>query len=502
MKSTVFVHRRFPRSVVHKNIFGGFLEHLGRAIYTGIYEPGHPAAAAEGFRSDVAALVRELDMPLTRYPGGNYVSSFDWRDSIGPVEKRPVRADYNWYALETNRFGLHEFVKWCKVVGTEPLYTVNLGTGTPKEAMECVEYCNVRSGTALSDLRRRNGAEEPFGIRYWCLGNEMDGKWQIGEKTGQEYGRVAREAAKLMKLVDPSIKVVLCGSSNYSIASFGAFDLAALREAYERVDFLALHCYYSNRDRDYLDFFASPERMDRQIEAAACFCDTVREELKSPKTLQLSFDEWNVWYRSRRHRPEPGTPWRSAPSTLEEPYDMADVPVVGGCLMSLMEHADRVGIACLAQTVNVIAPIMTVPGGGVWKQTIFYPFYYMSKYGRGTLLRQTAEGDRYEARGMSVPFLRSVVIHREAEKELVVFVINRDLADMGELAVEFGGFKLAGVREAVKICHDSLEAVNTPECEKVRPEPLDAAELNVGADTLRVRLAPASWNMIRLALAE
>ncbi|HSK68616.1 MAG TPA: alpha-L-arabinofuranosidase, partial [Candidatus Limnocylindria bacterium] len=200
--------RDFAVGQVDKRLYGSFIEHLGRAVYGGIYEPGHPAADALGFRRDVLDLVKPLGMSVIRYPGGNFVSGFNWEDSVGPRESRPKRLDLAWGTTETNEVGLHEFVTWARQAGSDVMYAVNLGTRGPDAAREIVEYANHPGGTALSDLRVKNGAREPLGIKLWCLGNEMDGPWQMGQKTAYEYGRVANEAAKMMKWVDPSIELV------------------------------------------------------------------------------------------------------------------------------------------------------------------------------------------------------------------------------------------------------------------------------------------------------
>ncbi len=499
MKIKLSVNRKFTKAQIDDRIFSGFVEHLGRAVYTGIYEPEHPTADENGFRGDVAGLVRDLNMPLTRYPGGNFVSGYDWKDSIGPKAQRPLKADYAWEGLEPNQVGIDEFVKWCKKAGTAPLMTVNLGTGSPKSAMELIEYCNSDNGTFWSELRKKNGAEKPYGIKVWCLGNEMDGEWQIGHKTATEYGRIAAETGRMLKMVDKNIELVVCGSSAYTMGTFGTWDAEVLKECYDTADYISLHAYYNNAAKNIPDFLASPEKMDRQIESIVSICDYVQACRKSPKKMNLSFDEWNVWYHSMNQKNEDNK-WTVARPILEDIYDMADVLVVGGLLMSLMDHADRVKIACIAQTVNVIAPIMTRPGGGCWKQSIYYPLYYTSRYGRGTILELCSDSQEYACDGLSVRYLRATAVLSSDGKELVIFALNRSGEEKAELECTIENFAVQGITEAIEITADSLNSVNTETEENVKPLPCTAGQITLTGNTLQAELKPYSWNCIRLSL--
>ena len=499
MKSKIFIHKNFIIDKVEDNIFGGFIEHLGRAVYSGIYEPEHPTADENGFRGDVKELVKELNMPVTRYPGGNFVSGFDWRDAIGPKEQRPVRADYAWRGIEPNSVGIDEFMKWCKEVGTEPVYTVNLGTNTPKAAQEVVEYCNFHGGTYWSDQRRKNGSDAPHKIKYWCLGNEMDGDWQIGHKTSEEYGRIAHEAAKMMKMVDPEISLCACGSSSNSMPTFAKWDEEIMLHLYNDVDYLSIHRYFGNSDRNFPKFFSSPEQLDRQIECAVACCDTAGAKLKSNKKIMISLDEWNVWYRGKSE--VPGVkPWECGSPILEENYDMADVLVTGGALLSMIDHADRLKMACIAQTVNVIAPIMTVKGGKAWKQTIYYPLCETSRYGRGTALRAIVDSPAYDVEGFytgKVKYLRSSAVLREDAGEVTIFAINRAGEEM-DLTAELDGFEVEGIAGATEIHNDDLDAVNTPEKENVCSVEVDKSRYTLKGSVLEASLKPYSWNMFRV----
>ena len=500
MQTRIFVHRGFPVGEVDKNVFGGFVEHIGRCVYTGIYEPGHPKADKEGFRQDVIDLVKELGTPVTRYPGGNFVSGFDWKDSIGPKQSRPRRPDYAWKAMETNQFGLDEFVSWCRKADTEPMIAVNLGTNTPKAAQEIVEYCNFPKGSYWSDLRRKNGSKAPHAIKYWCLGNEMDGDWQIGHKTSGEYGRIAYETAKMMKMVDPDIKLCICGSCTRWMPTYGQWDYDILREAYNAVDFLSIHSYFGNPDHDIPNFLAMPEVLERQICDAIAICDAAAAVHKTTRRLMIALDEWNVWYRGDTNA-APETMWKEARPINEEIYDMTDVLVVGGVLQTLLAHADRVKIANIAQTVNIIAPIMTEPGGGSWKQSTFHPFALTSRYGRGTSLKVNVDSPAYKGTGEfkdDIPYLKSAVIHRADASEVVVFAINRSMDEAMDLTVELGGFSPDGIVEAVEIHHDNPDMVNSIKKQNVRPQAIAKSRMSLKDGIIRANLKPFSWNMLRI----
>ena len=383
----VLLDRDFAIGATDRRLFGAFIEHLGRCVYDGIYEPGHPTADKNGFRGDVLELVKELAPTIMRYPGGNFVSGYNWEDGVGPVEKRPRRLDLAWKSTEPNTFGTNEFVDWCRSAGIEPMLAVNLGTRGPEEARRLLEYCNFPSGTELSDLRREHGWEKPHDIKFWCLGNEMDGSWQMGSKTPQEYGRIAYESAKMMRLIDPTIELAACGSSGRTMTTFGEWERVVLEHTFEVVEFISLHTYLNDYAGDTGALLASPDLMDSFIEEVVAIADAVAAGQRSDKRIMLSFDEWNVWYRTRRRGTRLVPNWPVAPHILEEVYDMKDALAFGGACISLLNHADRVKVACLAQLVNAIAPIMTETGGPAWRNTIFYPFADFSNLGRGTVLR-------------------------------------------------------------------------------------------------------------------
>ncbi len=493
MKAKITAAAEMKIGEIDRRVFGSFIEHLGRAVYGGIYEPGHPLADEEGFRTDVIKMINELDVPVVRYPGGNFVSGYCWEDGVGPVSDRPKRLELAWGVTEPNLFGTNEFMRWCKKAKTSPMMAVNLGTRGPEEARALVEYCNHKSDSKYSDMRINHGYKEPWGVKLWCLGNEMDGPWQMGMKTAYEYGRTANESSKLMKWVDPSIETVLCGSSARDTRTFGKWEVESLTEAYDNIDYVSLHQYYGNHSKDTPSFLAKSLELDEFIYSVICACDYVKAVKKTKKTINLSFDEWNVWYHSNG---APFEKWSTAPNQLEDIYNFEDALVVASMLITLLKHADRVKIACLAQLVNVIAPIFTKTGGGAFRQTIFYPFMTLSKYARGVALKPIVVCDKYDCKDFTdVPYLESVVTYDEENSEAAVFLVNRSLNENIELDISL--LDLEGYKA---IAHESMDGYdvyleNTFNDERVKMH-LNSVPVTDGKNTTAV-LKPLSFNVIR-----
>lgn len=497
-KASVIVDKDFVISKVDERIYGSFIEQLGRAVYGGIYEPGHELADEQGFRQDVLQLVRDLQVPIIRYPGGNMVSAYNWEDGVGPKSERPRRLELAWSTIETNEVGTNEFANWASKAGTEVMMAVNLGTRGIDAARYLLEYCNHPGGTYYSDLRKTHGYEQPHNIKTWCLGNEMDGSWQLGGKTAEEYGRLAYETAKAMKTVDPSIELVSCGSSSAEMPTFPEWEATTLSHTYEFADYISLHQYYGNHDNDTANFLAKSLDMDQFIRTVISTCDYIKAKKRSKKTINLSFDEWNVWFHSTEADKQLES-WQIAPPQLEDVYNFEDALLVANMIHTLINHADRVKMACVAQLVNVIAPIMTENQGRAWKQTIYYPYYYLSVYGRGQALKPIIHSDKYDSKEFTdVPYLDSAVVLNEERNELVLFMTNRHLEESLSITYDLRSFEQAEVVEHIVLEHDDPKAVNTKDREEVAPHSGGNAVME--DKQLKAELPRMSWSMVRLRI--
>ena len=479
---------------IDPRLYGAFIEHFGRAIYSGIYEPGHPSADEGGLRSDVAGLVREIDVPVVRYPGGNFVSSYRWEDGVGPRELRPKRLSPAWRTCESNQFGTDDFVRWCRTVGTSPMLAFNLGTRGVQAALDLVEYCNHPGGTALSDLRIQNGSREPHDVRVWCLGNEMDCPCQVGNKPAIEYGRLAGETGRALRRLDPTLELVLCGSTRRAMPTYMEWEQTVLEEAYDVVDYISLHYYVAevdcSSDEEYL---ATPLTMDLQIREVIAACDFIKAKGGHAKTMMLSFDEWNVWNYIRAN--SKCEPWSDAPAQLEQEYTMKDALVFAGMLLTLIRHSNRIRIACIAQLVNVIAPIMAIAGGGAWRQTIFFPLLHASRHGRGLLLETRLKCDVSKSReSADVPNIDAVATHDPRDQSVTIFALNRSPADCAFHArTENGAWR---VEQHIVLHHFDLSAINSSaEPGNVLPS---AGDASVDQGMVHAVLLGYSWNVIRL----
>lgn len=495
---TAVVDREFRVAETDPRLFGSFIEHLGRAVYGGIYEAGHPMADAEGFRTDVLELVRELQVTIVRYPGGNFVSGYNWEDGVGPVESRPRKRELAWRTIEPNLVGVNEFVSWARKAQTEVNMSVNLGTRGPDEARALLEYCNSPVGSYYSDLRASHGYRKPHRIHTWCLGNEMDGKWQIGAKTADEYGRIALEAAKVMRLVDPTIELVACGSSFPDMPTYPDWERIVLEHTYDEVDYISLHSYYGNRDNDLAGYLAQSLRMDEFIDTIAATCDFVKAKKRSKKQINISFDEWNVWFHTLESDKKV-KPWTVAPPLLEDIYTLEDALLVGCLLITLLRHADRVRIACMAQLVNVIAPIMARSGGSAWRQTIFFPFMHVSRFGRGTVLRVPAKSPTYDCEEFQgVPYVESVAVLDEEGRHLTIFAVNRHQESAMSFEVDMRDFPGYETEEHIVLDGPDMKATNTMEHPN-SVTPRKSGRAKITDQRLVAQLSPTSWNVIRMS---
>lgn len=502
MRVRATIHKDFTISTVDKRVYGSFLEHMGRAVYTGIYEPGHEMADENGFRRDVLDLVRDLDMPIVRYPGGNFVSAYNWEDGIGPRDQRPTRLDLAWRTRETNQVGINEFSDWAKLANTEMMLAVNLGSRGLSEARNFLEYCNHPGGTYWSDLRKSHGYADPHDVRIWCLGNEMDGPWQVGHKTARDYGHIANEVSKAFKYFDQSLETVVCGSSNDKMATYPEWEATVLEESYDSVDYISLHKYFGNEEKNTLNYFARAEELDRYIVTIGGVIDYIKAKKRSKKDVKICFDEWNVWYHDRANDDQriKEWDWPEAPALLEEVYNFEDLLLVATLLNVFIRRSDRVKIACMAQLVNVIAPILTRADGPAWAQTIFYPLQYASKYGRGTALNVAIDGPTYDCDvANDVNYLDASAVLDADGSHLNLFVINRHLDTSLDLDLALEGLGEGKIAEHIEISGFDLEARNTVDApDTVKP----AAGQGLGLDEghLVGALKPLSYHFVRISL--
>jgi alpha-N-arabinofuranosidase len=469
-KTKLLFDKDYVVASLGRRLYSTFVEHLGRCVYEGIYEPEHPSADKEGFREDVRALVRELNFGALRYPGGNFVSGYNWLDGIGPRASRPQRLDYAWSSIEPNKIGIDEFCDYAKSVNSEVMYAVNMGTGTPQDAGYVVEYANFPGGTYYSDLRIKNGHKDPHNIKLWCVGNEMDGPWQTCHLDAHDYGKKALEASKIMKWADPSIELCVCGSATSTLPTYPEWDRVVLEYVYDKVDYISLHRYYENFGNE-TDFLASYHEMNEFIQTVAATADYVKALKRSKKTMMLSFDEWNIWYQAKLQLKQ----WEFAPHILEDNYTLLDALAFGGLLCTLINNADRVHIACLAQMVNVIAPIFTEKGGKAIRQTTFFPFAITANNCLGTVLHAVGKTPLLESASYGeVSALPNAAVLNEQLRE-INFICTNISNDPQCLELDLRSFGKVTLKEH-QVLSGELSASNTLENpDRVKPQFLDCA---------------------------
>lgn len=502
MKTTkILVHKMFRRAEVDPRIYGSFVEHMGRVVYSGIYEPGHATADENGFRMDVIRKMKEMGVTAVRYPGGNFVSNYNWMDGIGPVKDRPRKRDLAWKSIETNEVGTDEFMRWAAKAHVAPVFAVNLGTKGIEEALSLLEYCNLPAGTYYSDMRCRYGRKEPYGIRTWCLGNEMDGNWQIGHKTAEEYGRLAYETGKAMKLLDPSIELVVCGSSMSTNATFGEWERVVLSHTCECADYISLHQYYGGQEKGTAAFLAQSLDMERYIRTVSGICDMVTVQRHLQKQINICFDEWGVWSVPDRvvQKSVEQHPWQIAPAISEQVYTMEDALLFASMLFNLVRSSGRVKIACQSLLTNISACIMTERGGDVWVQPNFYPFAYLSAWGRGTVMDTRLDGPSYEAGGFrEVPYVDHLVVYNSEKGVLAMFFVNRAEEKM-PIEIDIEGLETGEITESIILCNRDKKATNLKNHECVKPEKI--SNFSIRENRLLGELEPLSFQMLALSAA-
>lgn len=498
-KAKLVVDRHFEISQIDERIYGSFAEHMGRCIYGGIYEPDSPFADENGFRKDVIELVKELGVSIVRYPGGNFLSGYDWKDGIGPKEKRPARLDLAWHGLESNQFGLDEFMLWTTKSDVEPMMAVNLGTNGLKEALDLIEYTNVEAKSKWAQERVRNGHEKPYDIKVWCLGNEMDGPWQLGHKNAEDYATVAADVARGMLQIGEKLELVACGSSNRSMPTFGAWEETVLEKTYDLVDHISLHTYYEDLG-DTQEFLIISTDLDYMINEVCNVADAVKAKRRSSKIITLSLDEWNVWNLSKFQAMERPKEWLPAQRVIEDEYTFKDAVVLGNLLISILRRSDRVKMACIAQLVNVIAPIRAEKNQPAWRQTTFFPFAYTSRFGRGKTLITRIDAPQISSnRFGEVNAVDAITTYDEVNKKLAVFLVNRSLTETIDTSIMLSGFKITGIENQVTMASNEwMETNNLDNPTRVEPS-LDITATST-ENILEVKLAPVSWQVIHVSV--
>lgn len=504
LKAKAINNINFKKGEINPDIYGSFVEHMGRVVYTGIYEPGHPQADEKGFRRDVIDKVNEMGVTCIRYPGGNFVSNYDWRDGVGPKELRPRKRELAWKSIETNEFGTDEFMQWLKNVNAEPIFATNLGIGNEENGISFLEYCNMPEGTFYSDMRVKNGVKEPYKIKKWCLGNEMDGIWQLGHKDAEDYGKLAARTAHAMKSLDDSIELVVCGSSNTGMATYTDWERTVLEYTYEFVDYIALHQYYGGQEFGTAEFLAQSLDFEQYIKTVIGICDTVKSKKRGKKDINISIDEWGVWEIPGEEVADDvqNSNWQVAPSLGEQIYTLEDSLLFASMLMAMLKNCDRVKVACQSLLTNISSAIMTEKGGESWVQPIYFPFAYMSKYARGTVLETAGDMPTYESKKYGdVPVLDIVAVLNGERNELVYFIVNRT-AEQVEFEVQIEDIEVKALAEWVVLQHDDIKAVNLENHENVVPRNKDVSHVAKNGEKIEKDyvIDPYSWNMIRFSV--
>lgn len=502
METTKIVcNREFQIDRVDSRLFGSFLEHMGRVIYSGIYEPDNRNSDDDGFRKDIIDRVKEMNVTTIRYPGGNFVSAYHWEDGVGPKENRPHKLELAWKSIETNEFGTNEFMKWARKTNVNPIFTVNLGTRGTEDAAHYLEYCNFSQGTQYSDLRRSHGVEKPYGIKMWCLGNEMDGSWQVGHKSAEEYGKLAAETGKVMKLIDPDIELIVCGSSLSSMDTYPEWDMEVLDKTYDIADYLALHQYYAGQEKGTKFFLAQSLDMEEYIHTIRSVAQVIKKKKRSKKDMKFSVDEWGVWAvpSNTVNNEIDDKPWQIAPAISEQIYTLEDALLFAEMQMVMLRNADAIKIACQSLLTNISACIMTEKGGGHWLQTIYYPFYYFANYSKGIVLNTTSVGPTYCCEEFDhVPYVDSIAIWNDKDGELILFAVNRDEDNEQMTDFVLSEFTVDCVIESISMTATDKKMTNQYDHNAVKPKNVDNVKLY--DEGVHMVLEPLSFNMVRLKI--
>jgi alpha-L-arabinofuranosidase len=494
----IYIDTNRSISQISPLLFSGFAEHMGRCIYEGIYDPKSPHADENGLRKDVLAALKELNFRSMRYPGGNFLSGYRWQDGVGPKAERPRRRDLAWQSIETNQFGTNEFMAFAKEINTEPMMGVNMGTGTIQDAANLVEYCNAPTGTQYGDLRASHGYKDPYNVKYWCIGNEMDGPWQIGHLEAEDYGKKAREAAKMMRWHDSNIETVLCGSSNSRMPTYPEWDRVALEICWEQVDYHSMHYYANNHVNDTASYLALSAEFENFVDTLSGVLRYVKAKNRSKHDVYLSWDEWNVWYKATLTRDVKGE-WTEAPHLIEEVYNLEDALVVAQWMNVFLRKSDVVKIACLAQIVNVIAPILTTRDA-MLKQSIFYPIMLFSRLAEGLALDVAVKAPMYETKQFGDMPLLDVSSSYNAETGAnAIFIVNRSQSESLPVDILWQDRKPSAIKSVHQVAGTDPKAANSYENpNQIVAVAVDAPQVSDGCAS--IMLPPLSFTAIEVSL--
>ena len=444
---------------VHPHVFGNFVEHLGRCVYGGVFEEKGALSDADGFRRDVMEAARGLGVTLLRWPGGNFASGYNWKDGIGPRDQRPARRDHAWGAMESNRFGTDEFLTYCERLQVDPYLCINAGLGSVEDARNWVEYTNESANTYWAQQRRKNGRDQPWGVKVWGLGNEIDGPWQLGHKNAEDYAKFALEAAKAMRRADGSILLIASGSSNFGPgADWVGWNRTVLERLKNEIDYISLHTYVGNRTNNFEEFLAFGRDLDDRIQVVKGQIRAVRVGNPSARPIMIAFDEWNVWYRTL----VPGsTEYDIAKTGLEEKYNFEDALGMGVFLNAFFRHADVVKMANLAQLVNVIAPMFTNPQG-LYFQTIYFPIAEYAKQRGNQSLDVRVDSPQYKPdKGRELGYLDVSATYNPKTKQVFLNVLNRSEKTDVSARIDNVAGAPAGPVSVWELNHPDLKATHT-----------------------------------------
>ena len=472
-------------------VFGGFIEHLGRCIYGGVFDEDSPLSDERGYRRDVLEVAKDLRIPILRWPGGNFVSGYHWTDGIGPREERPRKIELAWFTEESNRFGTDEFIEYCRLLEAEPYICVNMGTGTIDEAQAWVEYCNGTGDTYWANLRRENGQEEPYNVKYWGLGNEMYGEWQIGALEAEDYVKKAREFAKVMKWTDPSIELVGCGLSGLT-----DWDRLVVEKLAPFVDYHSVHIYTGSDD--HWSNVLAPHQADRALRTIRATINRARYEGRIEHPIHVAYDEWNVWFRER-----------AAEAQLEERYTLSDALAVASYLNVFARNCQTVKIANLAQMVNVIAPIFT-SGDDLFLQTIYHPIRLCAEHMQPVVLDAYVDCDKHALQDEASSWPHRVAdmgpfdvldvsaTRNDAGRDLTLVVVNRDPDREARTTIQLTDAAFDGTITAYEVTGEEPGATNDFGRERVG---VGERSLEAKGDSLEYGFPACSVTVLRGGLA-